>query len=225
LYLFICGIIGEIRTIKRQINQIIPQLFSIRPTLNITSTGLLSRKNYTTVFRPASTAESGQERETLSMRNFYEWLGGFVDAEGSFYIAISRSCAFRFQINLHKDDINVLYYIHKTLGFGEVRSYRNFSSFTVTRLKDIALLLKIFDQYPLQGSKWLKAVSLLNDKKYYHYPLKDCSNCRAQYIVLTNNVHCLLISGDLVVYNLFISQLLFTKAKPSILNAFVQFSN
>ena len=57
--------------IKRRINQIIPQLFSIRP-LNITSTGLLSRKNYTTAFRPASTAESGQERDTLSMRNFYE---------------------------------------------------------------------------------------------------------------------------------------------------------
>jgi hypothetical protein len=58
--------------IKRQINQIIPQLFSIRPTLNTTSPGLLSRKNYTTKFRPASTAESGQERETISMRNFYE---------------------------------------------------------------------------------------------------------------------------------------------------------
>lgn len=160
--------------IKRQINQIIPQLFSIvRPTLNITSPGLLSWENYTTVFRPtflargfslaraASTAESEQERETplpyfigkggTEMRNFYEWLGGFTDAEGSFYIVTSRSCAFRFQINLHKDDISVLYYIHKTLGFGEVRSYHNFSSFTVTRLKDIALLLKIFSQYPLQG--------------------------------------------------------------------------
>lgn len=49
----------------------------------------------------------------------------------------------------------MLYYIHKTLGFGEVRSYKNFSSFTVTRLKDIAQLLNIFAQYPLQGSKWL----------------------------------------------------------------------
>lgn len=184
LYLFICGIIGEIRTIKRQINQIIPQLFSIRPTLNTTSPGLLSRKNYTTIFRPESTAESGQERETISMRNFYEWLGGFVDAEGSFYIAISRSCAFRFQINLHKDDINVLYYIHKTLGFGEVRSYRNFSSFTVTRLKDIALLLKIFDQYPLQGSKWLnyryfsKAFDLYLNSDRGAETLKDILNIK-----------------------------------------------
>ena len=75
------------------------------------------------------------------------------DAEGSFYIAISNSCAFRFQINLHKDDVDLLYYIHRTLGFGEVRSYNNYSSFTVTRLKDIAQLLKIFHDYPLQGSK------------------------------------------------------------------------
>lgn len=158
--------------IKRQINQNIPQLLLTRPTLSIISPDLhcfTSQEKYTSVFRPiflvrefslvstASTADSGVERETLSprMSNFYEWLGGFTDAEGYFYITISQSCAFRFQINLHKDDIDVLYYIHKTLGFGEVRSYNNFSSFTVTRLKDIALLIKIFDKYPLQGSKWL----------------------------------------------------------------------
>nr|YP_009072384.1 LAGLIDADG endonuclease [Sclerotinia borealis]AIJ56812.1 LAGLIDADG endonuclease [Sclerotinia borealis] len=84
------------------------------------------------------------------MSDFYERLAGFTDAEGNFYIIVSGSCAFRFQINLDKDDIDVLYYIHKTPGFGEVRSYHNFSSFTVTRLKDIAQLLKIFAQYPLQ---------------------------------------------------------------------------
>ena len=107
---------------------------------------------------PEQTVESAGDRgksETTSMRNFYEWLSGFTDGEGYFYILITRSCAFRFQINLHKDDIEVLYYIHKRLGFGEVRSYKIFSSFTVTRLKDIAQLLKIFYQYPLQGSKWL----------------------------------------------------------------------
>ena len=47
----------------------------------------------------------------------------------------------------------MLYFIHKTLGFGEVRAYQNFASFTVTRLKDIASLLNIFAKYPLQGTK------------------------------------------------------------------------
>lgn len=74
---------------------------------------------------------------------------------GNFYILTGKSCSFRFQINLHKDDVDVLYYIHNRLGFGEVRSYKNFSSFTVTRLKDIALLLEIFTSYPLQGTKFL----------------------------------------------------------------------
>jgi hypothetical protein len=92
------------------------------------------------------------ERE---MKNFYAWFSGFTDAEGSFYIAISKTCSFRFQINLHKDDLNVLYYIQKSLGFGEVRLYNNYGSFTVTRLKDIAQLINTFYKYPLQGSKWL----------------------------------------------------------------------
>jgi hypothetical protein len=92
------------------------------------------------------------EREMI---NFYAWFSGFTDAEGSFYIAISKICSFRFQINLHKDDLNVLYYIQKSLGFGEVRFYNNYGSFTVTRLKDIAQLINILEKYPLQGSKWL----------------------------------------------------------------------
>ena len=153
--------------ITGKINQTISQLLSVRPTLNISFPGLPRRESSTTVFKPTFlvrgfsalsagiTAESGQGRETPNMRNFYNWLSGFTDAEGSFFIATSKSCAFRFQINLHKDDIDVLYFIHKTLGFGEVRSYKDYASFTVTRLKDIAQLLNIFAQYPLQGSKWL----------------------------------------------------------------------
>ena len=93
---------------------------------------------------------------TCSINNSYAWLSGFTDAEGFFYIIIAgQTCAFKFQINLHKDDINVLYFIQKILGFGEVRSYNNYASFTVTRLKDIAKIIDIFYQYPLQGTKWL----------------------------------------------------------------------
>lgn len=130
--------------------------------------GLLKR-NYSYL---SSTAVSNVHSltEDRNMRNFYEWFSGFTDGEGSFYIAISKVCSFRFQINLHKDDVNVLYYIHKSLGFGEVRYYKNYASFTVTRLKDIAQLLNIFGEYPLQGSKWLNYKDFVNAFEIYTNP-------------------------------------------------------
>lgn len=105
---------------------------------------------------------------TSSINNSYSWLSGFTDGEGFFYIVITgQTCGFKFQINLHKDDISVLYFIQKTLGFGEVRSYDNFASFTITRLKDIAKIIDIFYQYPLQGTKWLNFLDFAKAYKLY----------------------------------------------------------
>lgn len=133
------------------------------PTLRTKNLGLTFTLNKKFLVRTysilSSTAGSEGSSSTDScnreMKNFYAWFSGFTDAEGSFYIAISKICSFRFQINLHKDDLNVLYYIQRSLGFGEVRFYNNYASFTVTRLKDIAQLINIFGKYSLQGSKWL----------------------------------------------------------------------
>jgi hypothetical protein len=68
---------------------------------------------------------------------------------------------------LHKDDINVLYFIQKLLGFGEVRSFDNYASFTVTRLKDIAKIIDIFNRYPLQSTKWLNFQDFAKAYKLY----------------------------------------------------------
>lgn len=88
--------------------------------------------------------------------------------EGFFYVIITgQTCSFRFQINLHKDDINVLYFIQNILGFGEVRSFDNYSSFTVTRLKDIAKIIDIFYQYPLQSTKWLNFLDFAKAYRLY----------------------------------------------------------
>lgn len=164
------------------------ELLYIRPTTYIIHTGLLGGNRYFTTYNPRILLEKGRfstfstKRETVSepeisiintdnQKNFYEWFSGFTDAEGNFYIVISNSCAFRFQINLHKDDIDALHYIQKSLGFGEVRSYKNFSCYIVTRLKDIAQLLEIFSRYPLQGSKWLNYVDF--SKAYALYTKSD----------------------------------------------------
>lgn len=156
------------------INQNIPQLFSTRRPTKL----LRSTRGGSSSARAASTAHIPGKKIGTHMANFYEWLAGFTDGEGYFYIVTTgQSCAFRFQINLHKDDINVLYYIHKTLGFGEVRSYRNFASFTVTRIKDIALLIEGFSQYPLQGSKWL---NYRDFSKAFELYLNSCAGQRGR---------------------------------------------
>lgn len=122
--------------------------------------------------------ERGIINTKYNLNNFYEWFTGFTDAEGTFYIVVSKSCAFRFQINLHKQDIDALYYIHKSLGFGEVRSYNNYSSYTVTKLKDIAQLLEIFSHYPLQGSKWLNYKDFSKAYALYTKPNKGANTIK-----------------------------------------------
>jgi hypothetical protein len=83
----------------------------------------------------------------------------------------------------------VLYYIHKTLGFGEVRSYKDYSSFTVTRLKDIALLLNIFSQYPLQGSKWLNYIDFSKAFEIYTNSDQEGPNKLKEILKIKNGMN------------------------------------
>ncbi len=164
-----------------------------KPLKNLGLTFVLNKsflvRNYSIL---SSTVESNGYSLTEScdreMKNFCEWFSGFTDAEGSFYIAISKICSFRFQINLHKDDLNVLYYIQRSLGFGEVRFYNNYASFTVTRLKDIAQLINIFEKYPLQGSKWLNYRDFVLAFELYTNS-SDSTNALKEIAKLKNNMN------------------------------------
>ena len=56
---------------------------------------------------------AGNSKDVLTdnIENFYSWLAGFTDAEGSFYIKLTesdRNAAFSFKISLHIDDVSVL---------------------------------------------------------------------------------------------------------------------
>lgn len=63
----------------------------------------------------------------VRVENFYEWFYGLTDGEGSFYIKStgSRTFSFRFQLCLHKDDLEMLKFIQKTLGMGRIFTYRS----------------------------------------------------------------------------------------------------
>lgn len=89
--------------------------------------------------------------------DFIEWFRGFTDAEGCFLIVkTGNSYAFRFIIKIHKDDINVLYYIKNCLGgIGNIGTEEHLAHFKVTSLPAIKHIIEIFSTYPLNSSKHL----------------------------------------------------------------------
>nr|YP_009136836.1 LAGLIDADG endonuclease [Fusarium culmorum]AKB93389.1 LAGLIDADG endonuclease [Fusarium graminearum]CDL73548.1 Included in intron of cob n1 TaxSordaria macrospora k-hell RepIDF7WD38_SORMK [Fusarium culmorum CS7071]AKE07441.1 LAGLIDADG endonuclease [Fusarium culmorum]QID44155.1 LAGLIDADG endonuclease [Fusarium culmorum]CAB4246886.1 heg15 [Fusarium culmorum] len=95
-------------------------------------------------------------------KDFLYWFSGFTDAEGNFLVSIDRKyIKLRFKINLHIDDIEVLYIIKSKLGFGRVveESSRNSCSFIVEDSLNINKLCDIFKQFPLHTSKKLDFIS------------------------------------------------------------------
>ena len=94
---------------------------------------------------------------------FINWLVGFVDGEGTFSIIPDKnwnSVSFRFSIELHVDDIEILHKIAKTLGVGEVKRDKyhrgNSALFSVNRIGDIlGVILPVFQKFPLQTTKYL----------------------------------------------------------------------
>jgi len=99
-----------------------------------------------------------RDTNSITLDNFYNWLVGFTDGEGLFYINIvknSHNAVFVFKITLHSDDALVLEFIKKNLGFGEVYYSKNRASFIVSNLMDVKVLIDIFSKYTLNTSKYL----------------------------------------------------------------------
>ena len=98
-------------------------------------------------------------------KDFFDWLCGLTDGEGSFMLLKKQdSYGFKFQIQLHIDDIKVLHYIQSTLGVGKVYLNGSAAQFVVTNSKDLAVILDIFSRYPLNTTKLL---NFLDFKKAY----------------------------------------------------------
>jgi hypothetical protein len=89
---------------------------------------------------------------------FIEWLCGFIDSEGNFYIEsmnYGHSYRFNFQITLHIDDISTLYYIQEKLGIGEIRDRGSKAVFTIRAQKDIVKIIDILSKNSLNTKKYL----------------------------------------------------------------------
>lgn len=116
-------------------------------------------KYITQIVKPEDSALSqvAGSSENVSIDNFKNWLAGFTDAEGMFYIKLTESdknAVFSFRISLHVDDVSVLEFIQKTLGFGKVY-ISDKASFVVSNQKELKELIDIFSKYNLNTTKYL----------------------------------------------------------------------
>jgi hypothetical protein len=90
---------------------------------------------------------------------FLSWFSGFIDGEGNFSITLDRAyIRFRFKINLHIDDLQVLNLIKSKLNIGRiiVEENKHSCAFVVqsfSELKDV--ICPIFLNFPLHTSKKL----------------------------------------------------------------------
>lgn len=113
-----------------------------------------------------------------SKQDFYQWLVGMTDGDGSFTIS-SQSLkngkikwSLFFKIGQSNYNLRVLYYIKKQLGYGTVQleTKINNADFRIRDPKIInKIIFPVFDKYPLLTNKYFeyvkfkKAYSILND--------------------------------------------------------------
>lgn len=116
---------------------------------------------------------------TLSTDNLDPWfLTGFTDAEGCFFIGLTKSTRVNkkweiqpsFKIELHIKDLELLRLIQKLFNVGNIKIFKDKAAYYVSSLKDIAIVINHFENYPLVTKKHrdfllFKAVIQLMDNK------------------------------------------------------------
>lgn len=99
------------------------------------------------------------EKKFNASEEFLFWFSGFTDGEGNFSITLDRGyIRFRFKINLHIDDLQVLNLIRSNLNIGRIIIEENRSScaFVVQSFSDLKdVICPIFLNFPLHTSKKL----------------------------------------------------------------------
>ena len=132
----------------------------------------------TSLINPSETQRSQITSGTIENNahiNFFEWLVGVTDGDGTFYFAKTKKgvWTFTFKIGQSNYNLRLLYYIKSNLGVGSVsvpNSKDNTAEFRIRNIQHlIQYILPIFDKYPLLTSKhfsyslFKKAILIMND--------------------------------------------------------------
>jgi len=107
---------------------------------------------------------------------FVQWFVGFSDGEASFSVVPMYDKSgnklstfnFRFAIGLHIDDKNVLVSIHKRLAVGNINESGEECRLVVSDKEGIIKLIRIFDKYNLNTTKYLDYLDFKEAFNLYH---------------------------------------------------------
>lgn len=104
----------------------------------------------------------------MDKENFSQWLRGFIDREGNFQVFLDKGrLRVIFRINLHIDDVKILYKIQNFLGRGTVTVNKTSCMYKLTDLSVlINVLFPLLDQYKLLTSKWLDYLDFISATIY-----------------------------------------------------------
>lgn len=87
--------------------------------------------------------QTGFPKRSISDYDFYDWLRGFTDGEGSFQIILYfeygkwTAPVLKYALYLHKDDAPLLNYIQNRLKLGKVYIYDHFASLIISNLNEL----------------------------------------------------------------------------------------
>ena len=105
--------------------------------------------------------------------NFYQWLVGVTDGDGTFYFGQNAKgyWSLTFKVAQSSYNLRLLYFIKSNLGVGKVYvSKDNMAEYSLRDVKKIiSIIIPIFDKYPLLTSKYFnynlfrQAAFILND--------------------------------------------------------------
>ena len=141
---------------------------------------LLNSKNINELFIALPAYKDMKSKSFILKKDFLEWFVGFTDAEGNFNIKITgltnntyKNAQFTFQIGLHKDEEEILYYIMNTIKCGHISKSKDKINFFVNDINSLLnVIIPIFTNVNLNSSKYYhfelfkKAVSLTDSKNH-----------------------------------------------------------
>ncbi len=105
------------------------------------------------------TSNQKNSLNTLSDEDFSEWLRGFIDAEGNFFIQVFEGrFKFIFTLCVHKDETPLIKCIAQKLGVGNLYVRDKTVNYSISKKVDLMKIFNILDKKSLNTSKNLNYI-------------------------------------------------------------------